>query len=415
MKLLFQNARILDVNSPYHLETVDVLVEEQRILAIGVGLSDEVDSTIDLQGAYLTTGFAELHSDLGEPGNEESEDLQSGAAAAAASGFTAVGVVSNGAPWIENKTGMEFLLSKSEDLPVHLAPIGTVSKGHQGEEMSELFEMSQYGGRLFGDYKRGLSNGNLLKLALLYTKPFGRIMVHPEDQNLTANGKMNEGVTSTYAGLKGMPEVAETVQIQRDLHLLAYTEGAMHIASVSTAKGLEAIRTAKASGLNVTCSVNAHHLLFDDSVLEGYNSDYKVNPPLRTREDVQALWAGLADGTVDCLAIDHLPKDIEQKQCEFDHAAFGMAGFEGALCHFLDQYEGSLERLQEVLSTTPRALLGLPELKIVEGEEAEFTIFAKNGQHWTGFASKAFNNPFKGEHTAHNIVGTYCKGTYYAL
>ena len=415
MKLLFKNAYIVDAQSPYHLQTVDVLVNGETIESIGEIAESEDISVIDLKGDTLTTGFAELHSDLGELGNDESETLQTGAAAAAAGGFTAVGVVSNGSPYVDQKTGVEFLLSKGESVPVHIVPIGTLSKERKGEELSEMFEMSSYGTQVFADYKQGVANANLLKLALLYTKPFGTIMVHPEDHSLSAGGMMHEGATSTYVGLKGIPEISETVQIHRDLSILEYTEGNLHIASVSTVPGIQAIREAKSKGLNVTCSVNLHHLLFTDEDLTTYNTALKVSPPIRTDVERAVLWEAVLDGTVDCLSVDHLPKDIEQKQCEFDNAALGMAGFEGALSAFLDRYELGPERLQELLSTQPRKLLGLPELRIAEGEVAEFTILGTAEGQVTAFASKAFNNPFKGLDTKSSIRGVYVKENYLSL
>jgi len=415
MKLLFQNALIIDVNSPYNGQQLDVLVNDQTIEAIGSIDPQSADHCVDLEGSWLTTGFAELHSDLGEPGNEESEDLSSGSAAAAAGGFTAVGVVSNGSTHFENKTGVEFILNKSESLPIHLVPVSTLSKGRKGEELSELFEMNQLGIQLFGDYKQGVSNANLLKLGLLYAKPFGRIMVHPENHELSVNGKMHEGQTSTYIGLKGIPIISESTQIKRDLAILEYTQGAMHIASVSTLEGVESIREAKKKGLNVTASVNIHHLVFTDENLVTYDTSYKVSPPLRTDLERKALWEAVQDGTIDCIAVDHLPKDIEQKQCEFDNAEFGMAGLEGALSVLMDRYNIAPELLQERLSTVPRALLNLPELKIIEGSIAEFTIFSKSAEQLTPMASKAFNNPFKEVDVNNLIRGVYVKGSYLTL
>ena len=415
MKLLFKNAYIVDVQSPYHLQTVDVLVDEDQIVSVGALGEISAKNTIDLNGSTLTTGFAELHSDLGEPGNEESEDLNSGSAAAAAGGFTAVGVVSNGGNHIENKLGIDFILNRGESLPIHLVPIGTMTRGAKGEELSEMFEMSTLGSSLFGDYKKGVSNAKMVKLALLYSKPFGRIMVHPEDHSLSADGMMNEGVVSTYVGLKGIPEIAEVIQIKRDLSLLEYTEGSLHIASVSTIDGIKCIRQAKEEGLNVTCSVNLHHLIFTDEDLSQYDTSLKVSPPIRSEIERNYLWNAVIDGTIDCLAVDHLPKDIEQKQCEFDIAALGMAGFEGAVSVFLDRYDLTPERMQEVFSSMPRKLLNLPELKIVEGEIAEFTILSSQEEYVTGFASKAFNNPFKGRKVNSSIKGVYVKGNYLSL
>ena len=242
-------------------------------------------------------------------------------------------------------------MNRGESLPIHLVPIGTMTRGAKGEELSEMFEMSTLGSSLFGDYKKGVSNAKMVKLALLYSKPFGRIMVHPEDHSLSADGMMHEGVVSTYVGLKGIPEIAEVIQIKRDLSLLEYTEGSLHIASVSTIDGIKCIRQAKEEGLNVTCSVNLHHLIFTDEDLSQYDTSLKVSPPIRSEIERNYLWNAVLDGTVDCLAVDHLPKDIEQKQCEFDIAALGMAGFEGAVSVFLDRYDLTPERMQEVFSS----------------------------------------------------------------
>lgn len=415
MKLLFKNALIVDTNSPYNGQQLDVLIHDDRIEAIGNFESSQVDQVVNLNGDVLTTGFAELHADLGEPGNEESENLISGSAAAAAGGFTAVGVVSNGSPHIDCKTGVEFILSKSESLPIHLVPIGTLSKGKSGEELSEMYEMNQLGVGIYGDYKQGVHNGNLLKLGLLYTKPFGRVMVHPENHKLTSGGMMHEGAVSTYIGLKGAPVIAETTQIQRDLAILEYTEGALHIASVSTNDGVKAIREAKAKGLNVSASVNISHLVFTDEDLKSYGTDFKVNPPLRTAEDRAALREAVLDGTIDCIAVDHLPKDIEQKQCEFDNAAFGMAGFEGAVSALLADFNINPEILQDRLSTAPRRLLGLPNISIVEGQIAEFTMVTKETNPLVAMASKSANNPFKFMDLNNSIRGVFVKGEYLSL
>ena len=415
MKLLFKNALIVDTNSPYNGKQLDVLIYDDRIEAIGNLPETKVDQIVHLNGDVLTTGFAELHSDLGEPGNEESENLISGSAAAAAGGFTAVGVVSNGSPHIDSKTGVEFILNKSESLPIHLVPVSTLSKGKSGEELSEMYEMNQLGVGIFGDYKQGVNNANLLKLGLLYAKPFGRIMVHPENHKLTGGGMMHEGAVSTYIGLKGAPVIAETTQIQRDLAILEYTEGALHIASVSTIDGVKAIRKAKSKGLNVSASVNISHLVFTDDDLKNYGTDFKVNPPLRTSNDCATLREAVLDGTIDCIAVDHLPKDIEQKQCEFDNAAFGMAGFEGAVSALLADFKLDTEILQERLSTTPRRLLGLPNISIVEGQIAEFTILTKETNPLVGMASKSFNNPFKLMDLNNCIRGVFVKGDYLSL
>ena len=414
MQLLIKNAHIVDINSPYNLQTVDVLIEGDTITAMGT-LSSKTAQVWDAAGALMYPGMAELHSDFGEPGNEESETLQSGAAAAAAGGFTAAGVVSNGYPYADNKTGIEFIANKSDQSPIHLIPIGTATKGCSGEELSEMFDMHKHGSPIFGDYKHGITNANVLKLALLYSRSFSRIMVHPEDDNLVAGGKINEGETSTFVGLKGTPALSEYLRISRDLQLLEYTEGALHIASISTKEGIEAVRAAKAKGFNVTCSVNIHHLLYTDEVVSRYDTRFKVSPPLRTSEDQQALIAAVIDSTVDCLTVDHLPKDIEQKQCEFDNAAFGMAGFEGAVCHLLDAIDLPPERVQALLSTNPRALLGLPEICIKEGGVAELTVISQEGQDWTGFASKAFNNPMIGSTTKHAIKAVVVKGSILGL
>ena len=264
----------------------------------------------------------------------------------------------------------------------------------------------------FGDYKQGVFDGNLLKLGLLYAKSFGRIMVHPENHQLSNGGVMHEGPVSTYIGLKGAPVIAETTQILRDLAILEYTEGALHIASVSSVDGVQAIRKAKAQGLNVSASVNFSHLLFTEDNLKNYETDFKLSPPLRTSKDCAVLREAVLDGTIDCIAIDHLPKDIEQKQCEFDNAAFGMAGFEGAVTALLADFKMDNEIMQDRLSTTPRRLLGLPNISIVEGEIAEFTIVSKELNPVSVLSSKSANNPFKSMGLNSCIRGVFVKGEY---
>ena len=416
MKFLFRNATIIDKHSPYHNQLVNILIKNDQIEAIGEGINDNKAKEIDLNGAYVSPGWVELHSNFSDPGNEDREDILSGSAAAAAGGFTIVAVVPSTNPITQSKSDIEYLIKKGDDTAVHILPLGAVSRDLKGEEITEMFDMAKAGAIGFYDDKNSIKNPNLLKVALLYSKEIAPILVHARHPDLTAGGQMNEGIVSTNLGLKGIPSFAEELMIARDLFISEYTGTGIHFAGISSAGSVQLIREAKEKGLAVTADVNFYNLILTESALETFDTNYKVNPPLRTQSDLQALIEGLNDGTIDAIAIDHTPQDVERKRCEFDHAAYGIAGIETAFSALNPIFKQlKLDVFIEKISSNPRKILNLPEIKIIEGAIADLTVFSIS-EKWElsrkNALSKAANNPFLNQPLKGKVIGTFNKGKF---
>lgn len=416
MKHLITQASVVDTTSPYHGQTVNILIKDDQIAAIGPEVTDPKAKIIDAKGAFVSPGWVELHSNFCDPGYEEREDLKSGAKAAAQGGFTSVVLTAATNPIVQTKADIEYLLKKGDETPVNIYPMGAISRNLQGEELAEMFDMYQAGAVGFYDDKHAIKNPNLLKLAMLYTREFAPIMVHPRHPDLTEGGQMNEGPTSTYLGLKGIPAFAEELAIARDLFIAEYTSRPLHFAGISTKGSAGLIRQAKARGLAVTADVNFYNLIIDETALTDYDTNYKVNPPLREQEDIDALLEGLIDGTIDAIAIDHIPQDIERKRCEFDHASFGIAAIESAFTalHPVIKKIG-VDTFVQKLSHGPRGILNLPTIRIIEGSIAELTLFnteAAGTAPRKGPFSRAANNPFWGKPGTGRVVGIFNKATW---
>ncbi len=417
MKHLFKNVRVVDRKSPYNNQAVDILIENDQIIAIGQELVDSKAKIVDLENACVSPGWVEMHSNFCDPGFEDREDIESGAAAAAAGGFTSVCLVPSTNPVVQSKADVEYLIKKGDATPVNVYPLGAVSVQLKGEQLTEMYDMHRAGALGFYDDKEAIINPNLLKLAMLYSKEFAPIMVHPRHPDLTAGGQMNEGATSTYLGLKGIPAFAEELMIARDLYIARYTNSSLHFAGISTKGAVELIREAKERGQSVTADVNFYNLILDDSLLAEYDTNYKVNPPLREREDIDALIEGLKDDTIDAIAIDHIPQDIERKRCEFEHAAYGMAAIEtafGLFAPLAKQIE--LDVLINKLTHGPREILDLPKITLTEGSIAELSFFNPD-KRWRlnrkEAKSRAANNPFMGEELNGQVLGIFNKGRFY--
>lgn len=418
MKHLLKNVEVVDNQSPYHGDVVDMIIENDQITAIGENLADPKAREIDLNGACVSPGWIELHSNFADPGFEERETIASGARAAAAGGFTGVALSPDTKPAVQTKADVEYILAKASATPINIYPIGALSRNILGEELAEMYDMHQAGALGFYDGKKAIKNPNLLKLALLYTSEFAPVFVHPRHPELTQGGQINEGHTSTYLGLKGIPAFAEELMIARDLFIAEYTGGRLHFAGVSTAGAVQLIREAKAKGLAVTADVNFYNLIHTEAALADYDTNYKLNPPLRLHADIEALIGGLKDGTIDAIAADHIPHNIENKRCEFEHAAFGMAAIEclfGALHPTIKAL--GLPKLVETLSNNPRSILDLPQIRIAEGNIAELTFFDPNAEftlHTKNVHSIAANNPFLNQSQTGKIIGIFNKAAYIA-
>lgn len=378
MKILLKSATILDPSSKHHLKTLDVLIANGKIekIAANIASADKIRE-ISLDNLHISQGWFDSSVSFGEPGFEERENIENGLRTAANSGYTSVAVNANSFPVTDSKGHIKFLTSKADGNPVELYPVGALTMGSKGVDLAELFDMQNEGAVSFYDYKTPISNANLLKIALQYTQNFnGLVQSFPFDKSVARNGVVNEEVSGTKLGLKGIPALSEELQIIRDLYVLEYTGGKLHIPTVSTKKSVELIREAKKKGLNVSCSVAIFNLILTDEVLVDFNSNYKLLPPLRTRDDVKALIKGLENGTIDGVTSDHNPLDIERKNLEFDRADFGSIGLEssfGALNKVL-----GLEKTIEAL-TGLKKIFNIPQYTIEEGEKAEFSLFSPDG------------------------------------
>ncbi len=375
MNTLLKSATIINSNSPFHKQTKDILILNDIIVEISDAIAEKEEYTVvKLENLHVSTGWFDTSVSFCEPGYEERETIQNGLLTAAKSGFTTVAVNPNTNPIIDTKSSIEYLIHKSTTSATKLLPIGALTQQSKGLEMAELYDMQQSGAVAFGDYKKPLENDNLLKVALLYAQNFdGLIMSFPKNNKIAGDGVAHEGVNATRLGLKGIPALAEEIQIARDLFLLEYTGGKLHIPTISTPKSVLLIKEAKKKGLQVTCSVAIHNLFLTDEELYGFNSKVKVNPPLRTSEDINALIIGVKDGTIDIITSDHNPIDIEHKKVEFSIAKDGSIGLESAFGTLHTVFD--LETIIACLSTNPKKIFGQKETSITVGEHADLTLF----------------------------------------
>lgn len=375
MNILLKSATIFDKNSKFHKQTKDVLIQNNTFTKI----ADSIDCPKDCEEIYLedlqiSNGWFDSSVSFGEPGYEERENLSNGLDTAAKSGFTDVAVNSNTNPFLDTKASVAFVKASSVHKATNLFPIASLTKNSKGIEMAELYDMQSAGAIAFGDYNRPISNDNLMKVALQYAQNFdGLVLSFPLNKAIGGEGIAHEGVNSTYLGLKGIPSLAEELQIIRDLSLLEYTGGRLHIPTISSAKSVDLIREAKNKNLKVTCSVTTHHLTLTDSELTDFNGNTKVLPPLRAEEDRLALIEGVKDGTIDCITSDHNPIDIENKKVEFNNAEYGTIGLENIFASL--QTVLDTETIIEALTINPKTIFGLQQTSIEEGNAASISLF----------------------------------------
>lgn len=407
MKIIIKSAKIIDSKSPFHNQTVDLLIADGLIEKIGVSLPDDGAEIVRFDDLYVSQGWFDSSVSLGEPGYEDRETIANGLTVAAKSGFTAIGLQPNSLPVIDNQSQVSFVKNKGNGFATEIFPIGALTKASEGKDMAELFDMKNAGAIAFGDYNKSIDNANILKIALQYVQDFdGLVIAYSQDPNIKGNGVANEGIVSTRLGLKGIPNLAEELQISRNLFLLEYTGGKLHIPTISTAKSVELIREAKAKGLNVTASASVHHLVLTDEKLDGFDTRFKVTPPLRTEVDRQALLNGIADGTIDMITSDHNPIDIEFKKMEFDTAKNGTIGLESAFGALLTVLP--VETIVAKL-TVARTFFGLENHTIQEGAKANITLFTTEGKSTftkENILSKSKNSAF---------LGTELKGSVYGI
>jgi dihydroorotase len=375
MNLLLKSATIIDHSSPFHLQIKDILIENGTITKIGEKLKNPKNyKEIKFDNLHISQGWFDSSVCFGEPGFEDRETIENGLKTASKSGFTAVAVNPNTYPSTDNKSAVQFLKNKISNSATALFPIGNLTKSGKSEDIAELYDMQNAGAIAFGDYNKAVSNANLLKIGLQYAQNFDAlIMSFPQNDSIAGIGLVNEEINSTKLGLKGIPALSEELQIVRDLFLLEYTGGKLHIPTISTAKSVELIKEAKKKKLNVTCSVAAHHLVLTDDELKSFNTNTKVLPPLRTSKDVKALIKGIKEGVIDMVTSDHNPMDVEHKKVEYSNAKFGTIGLE-SLFGALNKAIG-LETLIGCLTTKPRERFNVPTYSIAEGQQANITLF----------------------------------------
>ena len=374
MNILIKSATIIDSKSDFHNTTQDILIEKGQITEIANSIKNPKNyQEIKLENLHVSQGWFDSSVNFGEPGFEERETIKNGLKTAASSGFTAVVVNANTNPVIDTNSDIAFLKSRAQNHAVNLLPLGALTIGSKGTDLAELFDMATAGAVAFYDYHKPISNPNLMKIALQYASNFnGLVCSFPQENKIAGHGVMNEHITSTKLGLKGIPALAEELQVARDLFLLEYTGGKLHIPTISTAKSVELIREAKAKKLDVTCSVAIHNLYFNDEALNDFNTHFKVLPPLRTQTDVDALVEAVKDGTIDMVTTDHNPIDVEQKKVEFDRADYGTIGLESAFGALQNCF--TTKKTIDIL-TRGKGRFGLENTPVNVGNAANISLF----------------------------------------
>ena len=411
MKVLIQSAKIVSPGSPYHLKRKNVVISGGRITEIG-DKNYLADRVIEADGMLLSIGWMDLGAFVGDPGLEHKEDLLSLTKAAAAGGFTEVVLLPNTQPAVQSKNEISYITQANATRLVQLHPMAAVTKNCKGEELTEMIDLHEAGAVAFTDGLKSLVHTDLFLKSLQYIQKFDGLLIdHPEDHWLNLFGQMHEGETSTSLGLKGMPRIAEEIAVRKNLELLEYAGGRLHFSRISTARTVDLIRSAKKKGMKVSCDVVGYQPLLDDSCLEDFDTNYKLNPPLREKSDNDALLKGLKDGTIDVLSSGHLPQDDESKLLEFDHADFGIANLQTFASQLTQLSKWvDVEDLIAKVTTAPRLILQLPVPVIDVDEKANLSLFDPN-REWrldekTNF-SKAKNSPWWGQELKGKAVAVF--------
>lgn len=412
MNVLIKSATIINTSSPFNGKIVDILIEKGIIKKIAASIKNtENVQEIKAKDLHVSIGWFDLRANFCDPGFEHKEDLNSGLKAAAKGGFTGVLVMPSTNPTTDTKGGIEYIINKTKNNIVTAYPAGALSVKCEGNEMAEMYDMHSAGAVAFTDNKKSVNNPGLLTRAMLYNQSFnGLVMDFPNDKHLFNNGQINEGITSTRLGLKGIPAIAEELMVIRDLFLAEYCNANIHLTNITTKKSVQLIKEAKAKGLKVTADTNSYHLLLDETELETFDSNLKVLPPLRTKEDIKALIKGIKEGVIDAVCSDHTPQDIENKQCEFDHAKFGIINLQTSFAAMNTALNGkiTLAELVATITTNPRNILKLEVPKLEVGEPANLTLFSPTTPttlETSDIVSKSKNTPLVGRKLLGKVYG----------
>ncbi|MEO6819517.1 MAG: dihydroorotase [Ginsengibacter sp.] len=408
MKVLIKNATLFSSDITQNGTSRDIFIENGIITKIGGQLNFDADKVIDIPGLCVSPGWVDCFANFCDPGMEYRETLESGANAAAAGGFTAVMLIPNTDPAVSNKSQVEYLLQKAKGLPVNIHPIGSITKHTEGKELSEMYDMFHTGAVAFSDGTKAIQSSGLLQKALEYVLAEDATIIQlPDDNTIGSKGQMNEGTVSTQLGLPGKPALSEELMVARDIELVRYTNSKIHFTGISTRKSLALIAAAKKENLRVSCSVTPYHLYFTDADLIHYDTNLKVNPPLRTMDDRDAMRQGILDGTIDFIASHHQPQDWDHKVCEFETAKFGMEGLESVfgvagLCNI----EAAI--FVKMQTNNIRKIFNLPEIQIAENKQANLTLFLKDEEYLfdkKNIYSKCINNAFIGKQLKGKVLG----------
>jgi dihydroorotase len=410
MKLLIKKATIIAPLSPLNGKIRDILIVDGIISKIAATITEKVTKTIEQKGLHVSIGWVDIFAHFNDPGFEYKETIETGLAAAAAGGFTDVFAIPNNNPVTHNKSQVEYIRQKSSGFAVNIHPIGAVTKNAEGKELAEMYDMYQSGAVAFGDGVNSIQSSGIVLKALQYVKAFnGTVIQIPDDKTIGTNGLINEGIVSTQLGLPGKPTMAEELMVARDIKLARYTESKLHFTGVTSAKSIEYIKRAKEGDPQVSCSVTPYHLFFTDEDVRGYDTNLKLNPPLRTNKDRQALLKAVTSGVVDCIASHHIPQDWDNKVCEFEYAKSGMIGLESMFgCLVNELGEEKIELIITMLALNNRNIFNLPIPQIAVGEKACLTLFNPTVEYTFEerlIKSKSKNSAFIGKQLKGKVVG----------
>ena len=409
MKILLKNVSIIDPTSTHNGLKKNILINDGLIVSISDELAD-ADKVVEAGACFVSPGWFDMQAHFTDPGQEFKEDLESGAKAAAAGGFTGVAILPNTKPVLQSKNAVTAVSKGNPYRLVQIYPIAALSLETEGEDLTEMLDLSNAGAVAFSDGLKPVWHPDILLKSLQYLQPINGLLINrPEDKLLSRFGTMHEGLVSTHLGLKGIPSLAEELMVARDIEILKYTNGRLHFSNISCKGSLNRIKEAKASGLQITCDVAAHQLMFTDEDVADFDTNFKVNPPLRSKKDKEALIAGVLDGTIDVIVSSHQPQDVESKNLEFDLAENGIIALQTVypiINSLKDQIP--LDVLVQKLAISPRQILGMEIPTISEGASANLSVFSPD-QKWTfdkkSNYSKSDNSPFFGKELKGKVIG----------